>query len=152
MYVTTQRVSNGSDTLLNETNHCFRARKRLPSCELRGPLQLPCIVQERCSCSHRQIASHLIALEQLEGSDVPTGTADIPLYTMPELSLTVTGAPMISLRNPLGSLESPAASGPGLSPLVDIDDWSNDWVGLEKVENAKASCAGFVYRNVYGLG
>lgn len=27
---------------------------------------------------------------------------------------------MISLRKPLGSLESPAVSGPGLSPLVDI--------------------------------
>jgi hypothetical protein len=39
---------------------------------------------------------------------------------MPELSLTVTGAPMISLRKPLGSLESPAESGAGLSPLVDI--------------------------------
>lgn len=118
MYVTTHGVSNGSDTLWRETNHCFRGRKRLPSCELRDPLQLPCIVQERCSCSHRQIASHLIALEQ--GSDVPIGTANTPLYTMPELSLTVTGAPMISLRNPLGSLELPAASGPGLSPLVDM--------------------------------
>jgi hypothetical protein len=41
---------------------------------------------------------------------------------MPELSLTVTGAPMISLRKPLGSLESPAASGAGLSPLVDMGD------------------------------
>jgi hypothetical protein len=39
---------------------------------------------------------------------------------MPELSFTVTGAPMISLKNPLGSLESPAASGAGLSPLVDM--------------------------------
>jgi hypothetical protein len=39
---------------------------------------------------------------------------------MPEFSLTVTGAPMISLRKPLGSLESPAASGAGLSPLVDM--------------------------------
>lgn len=27
---------------------------------------------------------------------------------------------MISLRKPLGSLESPAASGAGLSPLVDM--------------------------------
>jgi hypothetical protein len=27
---------------------------------------------------------------------------------------------MISLKNPLGSLESPAASGAGLSPLVDM--------------------------------
>ena len=39
---------------------------------------------------------------------------------MPELSFTVTGAPIISLRKPLGSLESPAASGAGLSPLVDM--------------------------------
>jgi hypothetical protein len=44
----------------------------------------------------------------------------IPLYTIPELSLTVTGAPMISLKKPLGSLESLAASGAGLSPLVDM--------------------------------
>jgi hypothetical protein len=29
---------------------------------------------------------------------------------------------MISLRKPLGSLESPAASGAGLSPLVDMVD------------------------------
>jgi hypothetical protein len=30
---------------------------------------------------------------------------------------------MISLRKPLGSLESPAASGAGLSPLVDMAEW-----------------------------
>jgi len=39
---------------------------------------------------------------------------------MPEFSFTVTGAPIISLRNPLGSLESPAASAVGLSPFVDM--------------------------------
>jgi hypothetical protein len=31
---------------------------------------------------------------------------------------------MISLRKPLGSLESPAASGAGLSPLVDMVGWA----------------------------
>jgi hypothetical protein len=40
---------------------------------------------------------------------------------MPELSLTVTGAPMISLRKPLGSRESPLFSGAGLS-LWDMID------------------------------
>lgn len=44
--------------------------------------------------------------------------ADVPLYTMPEFSLTVTGAPMISLRKPLGSLESPLLSGAGLWDIV----------------------------------
>lgn len=42
---------------------------------------------------------------------------------MPEFNLTVTGAPMISLRKPLGSLESAWTSASGLSPLVDI--WMN---------------------------
>ena len=32
-----------------------------------------------------------------------------PLYTTPELSLTVTGAPIISCKNELGSLPSDAA-------------------------------------------
>lgn len=35
---------------------------------------------------------------------------DIPLYTTPELSLTVTGAPMISLKKPEGSLGAGAAA------------------------------------------
>jgi hypothetical protein len=33
---------------------------------------------------------------------------------MPEFSFTVTGAPMISLKKPLGSLESPWASASGV--------------------------------------
>jgi hypothetical protein len=37
---------------------------------------------------------------------------------MPEFSLTVTGAPMISLKKPLGSLESPLLSGAGLCDMV----------------------------------
>jgi hypothetical protein len=32
-----------------------------------------------------------------------------PLYTTPEFNFTVTGAPMISLKNPDGSLPSDAA-------------------------------------------
>jgi hypothetical protein len=45
-------------------------------------------------------------------------TCYTPLYTMPEFSFTVTGAPMISLRKPLGSLESPLLSGAGLCDMV----------------------------------
>lgn len=39
------------------------------------------------------------------------GEANEPLYTTPELSFTVTGAPMISLRKPDGSFASPAPFG-----------------------------------------
>ena len=39
---------------------------------------------------------------------------------MPEFNLTVTGAPMISLKKPEGSREASAPEASGLSPLVDM--------------------------------
>lgn len=56
---------------------------------------------------------------------------------MPELSLTVTGAPIISLKKPLGSLESPLLSGAGLCDMsargrCSLEDFSVCKVRLPK--------------------
>ena len=72
----------------------------------------------QCSCNRRRTEVHLLICElvsqkynmqpRLITSPAPE-KQDLPLYTTPELSLTVTGAPVISLRKPEGSLPSEGA-------------------------------------------
>jgi hypothetical protein len=110
----------------NHAYRCCRGRMHHPNYGSPFHQQSPYIAQEQYSCTRRLIEGRLCFVsvgsndlgDRQSCDHTDCGNQNAPLYTTPEFSFTVTGAPMISLKKPLGSLASPGASLPSMSPFI----------------------------------
>lgn len=71
------------------------------ACRRRTPL----LAQEQCSYIHQLTGVLLLKMIRITATKLDIKES-LPLYTMPEFSFTVTGAPIISERKPDGSRPS----------------------------------------------
>lgn len=110
-----------------KTYHCYPSQTHRRSFASSCRRRTRACPRARCSCSRRRIGARLFDNERKHvvsgavlGSSlvlsIECTRQHLPLYTTPELSFTVTGAPMISLRKPDGSRASFAA-GAAVAPL-----------------------------------